>query len=127
MRKPVNLNSKKNFLNDRAFYLSPEWKRLSKACRKRDNYTCRRCGKRPKNKFDKARFHADHIIARSKGGRDSLNNLQTLCEDCHGLKHPHLKKALESRKSQAPKFVRPVRIKTNTIYRNQRGLPYERR
>ena len=43
----------------------------------RDKYTCQCCGK--KNK----RLEVHHIIYRSNGGSDDLDNLITLCEDCH--------------------------------------------
>jgi 5-methylcytosine-specific restriction endonuclease McrA len=28
-------------------------------------------------------LHADHILAVSNGGKTTLNNLQTLCQDCN--------------------------------------------
>ena len=37
---------------------------------------CRRCGAPSK--------HADHIVPRSRGGRDVRSNLQGLCASCHG-------------------------------------------
>ena len=40
-------------------------------------YTCQCCGK--KNK----RLEVHHIIYRSNNGSDDLENLITLCEDCH--------------------------------------------
>lgn len=30
--------------------------------------------------------NADHIIAKSEGGKDELGNLQTLCGGCHSAK-----------------------------------------
>lgn len=47
----------------------------------RDNYTCQCCGK--KNR----RVEAHHIIYRSKGGSNDLENYITLCEDCHKAVH----------------------------------------
>ena len=52
----------------------------------RDEYTCQYCGK--KNK----RLEVHHIIYRSNGGSDDLDNLITLCEDCHKDIHDGAKK-----------------------------------
>jgi hypothetical protein len=43
----------------------------------RDNFTCQYC------KIKKGELHAHHIIYVSKGGKDTLSNLITLCEKCH--------------------------------------------
>ena len=47
----------------------------------RDKYTCQCCGKK------NCRVEAHHIVFRSKGGSDTLENLVTLCEDCHKAIH----------------------------------------
>ncbi len=47
---------------------------------KRDNFTCQYCGRTAQ---DSVRLVADHIIPRSKGGKDNLNNLITACEECN--------------------------------------------
>ena len=47
----------------------------------RDKYTCQYCGKK------NCRVEAHHIIFKSKGGGDTLENLITLCEDCHKAVH----------------------------------------
>ena len=47
----------------------------------RDSYTCQHCG--AKNK----RLEVHHIKYRSQGGSDDLDNLITLCEDCHHKLH----------------------------------------
>jgi 5-methylcytosine-specific restriction protein A len=31
-------------------------------------------------------IEVDHIISKSKGGRDNLDNLQSLCKGCHSTK-----------------------------------------
>ena len=51
------------------------------ACLNRDNYTCQCC------KTKKGTLHAHHVIYRSKGGADVLDNLITLCEQCHKKLH----------------------------------------
>ena len=47
----------------------------------RDNYTCQHCGARH------TRLEVHHIVFRSQGGSDDLDNLITLCEDCHHNLH----------------------------------------
>lgn len=48
----------------------------------RDNYTCQCCGK-SKDKI----LQTHHIIYRSNGGTDRVDNLITLCTDCHTSKN----------------------------------------
>lgn len=45
-------------------------------------YTCVRCGKSVR----KSGLDIDHIIPRSKGGGDSLFNLQPMCQSCNRSK-----------------------------------------
>ena len=47
----------------------------------RDKYTCQCCGKK------NCRLEVHHIVFRRNGGSDSLENLITLCEDCHKAVH----------------------------------------
>lgn len=44
----------------------------------RDKHICKSCGKFP-------RSQVYHIIPRSEGGKDDINNLITLCGRCHML------------------------------------------
>ena len=49
---------------------------------KRDNFKCCACGASPA-KDPSAELHIDHIIPWSKGGKTTLENLQTLCSKCN--------------------------------------------
>lgn len=46
---------------------------------KRDGYRCVECGATNRE----TTLHVDHIIPKSEGGTDELDNLQTLCEKCN--------------------------------------------
>ncbi|MEE3313736.1 MAG: HNH endonuclease [Treponema sp.] len=46
----------------------------------RDNFKCVACGASAK---DGAILHVDHIVPRSKGGCDAMDNYQTLCQKCN--------------------------------------------
>ncbi len=54
---------------------------LRLACLMRDGYQCQHCSKR------QVRLEAHHIHFREHGGKDTLNNLITLCEQCHHRLH----------------------------------------
>jgi 5-methylcytosine-specific restriction endonuclease McrA len=47
---------------------------------KRDGGRCVLCGN---SKKEGVKLHVDHIVPRSKGGKDTLDNLQTLCQPCN--------------------------------------------
>lgn len=51
---------------------------------KRDNYTCRLCGKYMP---DEVGLQVDHILPISKGGKTVMSNLQVLCSKCNGSKY----------------------------------------
>lgn len=57
------------------------FKNSQEACFNRDGYKCQCC------KTKKGTLNAHHIIYRSNGGADTLDNLITLCEDCHKKLH----------------------------------------
>lgn len=63
--------------NRRSINLSLRYKVLS-----RDNFRCVRCGSSPATKLD-CKLHVDHILPFSKGGKTTMENLQTLCEKCN--------------------------------------------
>lgn len=55
---------------------TPEWAALRKLVLDRDNHRCRSCGS-----TDRLQVH--HTIPLSKGGKNNLLNLKTLCFSCH--------------------------------------------
>lgn len=46
----------------------------------RDNFTCQACGRTPK---DGVPLEVDHIVPRSLGGSNAIDNLQVLCKQCN--------------------------------------------
>lgn len=61
------------------------------ACLNRDNYTCQCC------KTKKGTLNTHHIVYRRNGGADTLDNLITLCEECHKKLHKGELKEFEAR------------------------------
>lgn len=49
---------------------------------KRDGEKCKKCGASPKQDAAIV-LHVDHIIPVSKGGKTTIENLQTLCDKCN--------------------------------------------
>lgn len=58
-----------------------EWQALREAVLERDNHRCQGCG------TDDAELHAHHIVPLGCGGTNTLRNLITLCQQCHGRVH----------------------------------------
>jgi len=54
---------------------------LRLACLMRDGFTCPKCGKKD------TILQAHHVVWTTKGGKDSIYNLITLCENCHDKVH----------------------------------------
>lgn len=69
------------------------YKNNHEAVLNRDNYTCQCC------KTKKGTMHVHHIIYRSNGGSDRMENLITICEDCHKKLHDGELKDFESKLS----------------------------
>ena len=64
-------------------YCSKHWKALRALALVRDMWQCQVCSSviaTPRH------AHVDHIVPKSRGGSDSLENLQTLCASCHAKK-----------------------------------------
>ena len=62
-----------------------EWHLLRKAVMKRDGYRCRCHDCRAAGRLLPAE-EVDHIIPKSQGGTDAMNNLQAISKACHQLK-----------------------------------------
>jgi 5-methylcytosine-specific restriction endonuclease McrA len=73
-----------------AFYSTPEWAKLKRQIFIRDNGICQYCGSKAVN--------ADHIIPRSRGGEDSLENLVACCRSCNAFATGRVFKDFEDKK-----------------------------
>ena len=60
----------------------PEWKWIRIEAIIRDEYACQECGALGGRMGD-VRLHVHHITLVSNGGDNDLDNLLTLCEQCH--------------------------------------------
>ena len=67
------------------------YKNNHEAVLNRDHYTCQCC------KTKKGTMHVHHIVYHSNGGSDKMDNLITLCEDCHKRLHDGELKDFESK------------------------------
>jgi 5-methylcytosine-specific restriction endonuclease McrA len=75
--------TKKTWSNDFAFYVTPEWRRMSKQVREEEPF-CQECLKKGITKLTEV---ADHIVSIKNGGsRLDRNNLQGLCRPCNNAK-----------------------------------------
>lgn len=64
---------------------------LAHAARKRDGNRCQICGDvAPIDYSPYGSPHAHHITPLFENGPDTLENIITLCDLCHGVMHPHL-------------------------------------
>jgi 5-methylcytosine-specific restriction endonuclease McrA len=57
-----------------------EYKKLCLEVMARDKWKCRCCGRRNN-------LHCHHVRFRSHGGDDIMENLLTLCDECHSKLH----------------------------------------
>lgn len=67
--------------------------RISLKVKTRDGFTCRLCGDWKGKYYSETGavvedIHAHHIIPKSQGGPDTMENLITLCDLCHGVVTP---------------------------------------
>lgn len=69
---------------------------------RRDGYRCVQCGR---GKNEGYKLHADHILAKDKGGRAEISNGQTLCSICN-----FRKKNYDQTESGKKMFIRLYKI-----------------
>jgi 5-methylcytosine-specific restriction endonuclease McrA len=68
-----------------------KWRRIRLLALRRDGNRCQICGDVAPIQFSPyGSLHVHHIVPRSMGGPDSLDNAITVCDLCHGGMHPHL-------------------------------------
>lgn len=76
---------------------------------RRDDFTCQYCGKR-------SDLTIDHVLPKSRGGKDVWENLTTACEKCNVKKGNRTPK--EAKMKLASKPYRPIPI---TFFRDMNG------
>lgn len=64
------------------------WDTLRERTLERDHWECQKCGIKG-GQYGSVRVVAHHIVPKSKGGEDKVDNLITLCHDCHEDEHGH--------------------------------------
>lgn len=70
----------------------------------RDNHICRACGFGGSANF--APFlDCDHIIAESRGGKTTVDNLQCLCKACNGAKGDRFDRHFKVRAASQPEEI----------------------
>lgn len=60
------------------------WEELRKEVYRRNRWQCQKCGAKNTQLF------AHHKTPLSWGGSNDIDNLMTLCKDCHIDNHPHM-------------------------------------
>jgi 5-methylcytosine-specific restriction endonuclease McrA len=63
------------------FWENGKWGYVKRQVLIRDNFTCKKCGF-----SNKEIMEVDHILEKMRGGTDTMENLQTLCPNCHAIK-----------------------------------------
>ncbi len=73
----------------------------------RDKYTCQYCGR----KYPADKLNIDHVVPRSKGGKNTWTNLVCTCHDCNTKKGGHL-----PREAKMKLLRKPIEPKFNTLF-----------
>ena len=78
--KPTPRPKVRKPLKSRPHVINPS---LKERVLERDDYTCRWCG------VHGGRLDAHHVLRRSQGGKDTLDNLVSVHRICHSFIHDH--------------------------------------
>ena len=71
-------------------YYPPDWKLRKYVVRKRDNETCKKCGKDLSEGNDGDYGEVHHLIPLSMNGTNEIKNLVLVCKECHRKLHDEL-------------------------------------
>ena len=84
-----DMDSRVDVARDKKAAAEKVWREVCKAVDLRDGKVCRCCDKRsdPDATGLLTRGHRHHIVYRSAGGKDTTDNLLTLCAACHNDEH----------------------------------------
>ena len=63
-----------------------QWTVLRRRVLKRDGYRCTRCGRSPRKVWG-LRLEVHHVRPVHRGGKSVIENLRTLCRECHLAHH----------------------------------------
>ena len=86
---------------------------FKQATKARDNYECQNCGKKT------GTLEVHHLLPSSRGGSDKLENLITLCPDCHHLAHSSEEQLLKFQKKFGKKAKGQLKYATQmNVLRN---------
>ena len=82
----INSEEEQPSITAQTDYLAKDKRSISLRTRflvmQRDSFKCRLCGASPANSPEVV-LHIDHIVPWSKGGKTTMENLQTLCSKCN--------------------------------------------
>lgn len=81
----------------------------------RDEFTCQYCGQKPPTVV----LEVDHIIAKSKGGKDDIDNLITSCFECNRGKSNIDLKAVPQKIKENLENIKERRKQLNEFYKYQ--------
>lgn len=102
---------------------SSNWTELARRSKKRDNWTCQKCGTKG-GSLGSAQLHAHHIKAKKHGGKDNIDNLITVCHSCHEEEHGHsIPEGSETKSTPATSSTASADSKVDETRSQYKGSP----